>query len=132
VFRFAIASRPKADNVESARFGWAVANPLLGVVVPANPQGALPGEPTSLVSVAEPNVLLTAVKRADDGNALIVWLWELGGQSITAHLRLDPHLRATKSVACNLVEDPSGPLELHNGQVAVPIRGSGLATLRIA
>ena len=47
-FRFSITSRPKADNVASARFGWAVSNPLLGVVVEANPQGPLPGEPTSL------------------------------------------------------------------------------------
>jgi hypothetical protein len=131
MFRFALTSRPKADNVESARFGWAASNPLLGVVVPANPQGPLPTAPTSLVSVAEPNVLITAVKRADDGQALVVRLWELSGRSLTAHLRLDPHLRATRAGACNLVEDPSGPLELRDGQVSVPIRGSGLATVRI-
>ncbi len=131
LFRFAITSRPKADNVASARFGWAVSNPLLGVVVRANPQGALPAAPTSLVSVAEPNVLITTVKRADDGTAFVVRLWELSGKSITAHLRLDPHLRATKAGACNLVEDPSGPLELRDGQLTVPIRGAGLATVRI-
>jgi hypothetical protein len=130
-FRFALTSRPKADNVESARFGWAVSNPLLGVVVAANPQGPLPAAPTSLVSVAEPNVLITTVKRADDGKALVVRLWELSGQSTTAHLRLDQHIPATKAEACNLVEDPSGPLELRDGQVAVPIRGSGLATVLI-
>jgi alpha-mannosidase len=131
VFHFSVTSRPKADNVASARFGWAVANPLLGVVVPANPQGALPGEPTSLVAVAEPNVLITAMKRADDGKGFIVRLWELSGQPTTAHLRLAPHLRAAQATACNLGEDPSGPLELQNGQLCVPIRGAGLATLRI-
>ena len=42
VFRFAITSRAKSDNVASARFGWAASNPLVGVVVKANPQGPLP------------------------------------------------------------------------------------------
>ena len=50
-FRFAITSRPNSDRVASARFGWAASNPLLGVAVKANPQGVLPAEPTSLVSV---------------------------------------------------------------------------------
>jgi hypothetical protein len=131
VFHYAITSRAKAGNVESARFGWAVSNPLCGVVVAAQPQGPLPGEPTCLISVAEPNVLVTAVKRADDGKALVVRLWELTGQATTAHVQLDRRLPALKAEACNLVEDPSGPLELHDGQLAVPIRGSGLATVRI-
>ena len=130
-FRFAITSRPKADNVASARFGWAVSNPLLGVVVRANPQGPLPGEPTSLVSVAEPNVIVIGTKQADEGRGLIVRLWELAGQPTTAHLRLDRHIPAAKATACNLVEEPEGPLEIHDGEVAVPIRGRGLATVRI-
>jgi len=44
---------------------------------------------------------------------------------------LDGHLPAAKAQSCNLVEDPSGPLEIRAGQVAVPIRGAGLATVRI-
>ena len=130
-FRFSITSRPKGDNVASARFGWAASNPLLGVVVPANPQGPLPGEPTSLVSVAEPGVIVITTKQADEGKGLVVRLWELSGQATTAHLRLDPHIPAAKATACNLVEDPDGPLELHDGVVAVPIRARGLATVRI-
>ena len=131
MFRYAVTSRPKADNVASARFGWNVSNPLRGVIVKANPQGPLPGEPTSLVSVAEPNVVVTALKRADEGQALIVRLWELTGQPTTAHLRLNGLIPAAKAQACNLVEEPAAPLEISGGQVAVPVRGAGLATVRI-
>ena len=123
-FRFSITSRPRGDNVASARFGWAASNPLLGVVVAANPQGPLPGEPTSLVSVAEPGVIVISTKQADQGKALVVRLWELSGQPTTAHLHLDPRIPAAKATACNLVEDPEGPLELHDGVVAVPIRAA--------
>ena len=74
--RFAITSRPKADNVASAQFGWAVSNPLLGSRIEPNAQAPLPETPTSLVSVAEPNVIVVGTKQADGGKGLIVRLWE--------------------------------------------------------
>jgi hypothetical protein len=130
-FRFSITSRPKSDNVASARFGWAASNPLLGIVVKANPQGPLPEQPTSLISVDEPGVIVTGVKEADEGHGLVVRLWEITGQATTAHLRLDTHIPAAKATACNLVEEPGNPLEIQGGVISVPIRGSGLATVRI-
>jgi hypothetical protein len=130
-FRFAITSRAKADNVASARFGEAVASPLTAVVVKANPHGPLPAGPTSLISVAEPNVLVLGTKLPDQGNGLIVRLWELAGQQTDAHLRLAPELRGQRAEACNLVEDPGWPLEVRDGVVIVPLRGRGLATVRI-
>ena len=130
-FRFAITSRPKSDPVASARFGWAVSNPLLCVEVKANPQGPLPAAPTSLISVAEPNVIVIGTKLADEGAGLVIRLWELNGQATTAHVKLAPQVPAKKAEACNLVEDPSQPLEIRDGVVAVPIRAHGLATVRI-
>ena len=131
VFRFAVTSRAKADNVASARFGWAASNPMVGVVVKANPQGPLPEIPISLVSVAEPGVIVTGTKLANEGGGLIVRLWELTGRATTAHVQLDRHIPAAKAQACNLMEEPLNPLEIHDGVIAVPVRGSGLATIRI-
>jgi hypothetical protein len=130
-FRYAITSRPKGDSVASVRFGWAVSNPLVGVAVAAGPQGKLPEGPTSLLSVAEPNVIVTGVKLADDEQGLIVRLWELSGKPTTAHLRLDGHVPAAKARACTLVEEPQGPLEIRRGEIAVPLRARGLATVRV-
>ncbi len=76
VFRYSITSRRKSDPVASARFGFAVSNPLQAVVVGANPQGPLPAEATSLLTIDEPNVLLIGLKRADQGGGLILRLWE--------------------------------------------------------
>lgn len=131
-FRFAITSRPKADSVASVRFGWSASTPLVAVpVVQPNPQGVLPDNAASLVSVAEPNVIVIGTKQADDGQALIVRLWELTGQATTAHLTLDRHIPASKATACSLVEESQQALEVKAGALAVPIRGYGLATVRI-
>jgi len=130
-FRFALTSRPKSDRTACARFGWDVSNPLIGVAVGPNPQGKLPGDAASLISVAEPNVMVIGVKRSETGEGLVVRLWELEGRPTTAHLRLDPRIPATRATACNLVEVPGQPLETRDGTVAVPIRGCGLATVRI-
>jgi hypothetical protein len=129
-FRFSITSRPKADRVASARFGWEASNPLIAVPLQANPDGPLTAPSGSLLSIDEPNVFLVGARRAAEGDGLILRLWELTGKPTTAHVRL-PHCPAKKATACNLVEEPQGPLEIRDGAIAVPIRGSGLATVRV-
>jgi hypothetical protein len=61
---------------------------------------------------------------------LILRLWEVNGQATTAHVRLGLPSPA-KATACNLVEDSQGPLDLRDGVVTVPLRASGLTTVRI-
>ncbi|MGA2034103.1 MAG: glycosyl hydrolase-related protein, partial [Thermoguttaceae bacterium] len=130
-FRFSITSRPKSDNVASARFGWEVSNPLVGVAVQGHRSGPLLEKPTSLISLAEPNVMVIGTKLAEEGGGLVVRLWEIAGQATTAHLRLDQHIPAAKAEACNLVEDSRQPLAIKDGVIAVPMRGHGLATVVI-
>jgi len=129
-FRFSITSRAKSDPVASAQFGWGVASPLIAALVEANPNGPLAAPSGSLVEIAEPNVFLVGAKKAEADDALILRLWEVTGQATTAHVRL-PLATAKKATACNLVEEPQGELEVKDGTVAVPIRASGLATVRV-
>lgn len=129
-FRFSISSRAKTDNAASARFGWAASNPLVAVPADNNPGALLPPGSASLVEIAEPNVLLIGTKQADSGDGLVLRLWEVSGKAATAHLRLR-HLPVRVATACNLVEEPQGPLELKNDVIQVPIRGSGLVTVKI-
>jgi hypothetical protein len=130
LFRFSITSRAKADNTASARFGWAASNPLLALPGQAKAGAPLPPGSGSFVEVLEPNVLLLGAKQAEAGEALVLRLWEVNGQKTTAHVRLS-HWPARKAVACNLVEEPQGPLELTDNVISVPIRGSGLATVMV-
>ena len=129
-FRFSITSRPKADTIASARFGAEASNPLVAVAVNANPRGPLAEPAASLVSIDEPNVIVLGTRRAANGNGLMIRLWEVAGRPTTAHVRV--HGPAPqRATACNLVEDPQGPLGIHGGAASVPIRGAGLATVII-
>jgi len=130
LFRFSITSRARADNTASAQFGWAAANPLLALPAQAQPVAPLPPRSASLLEVREPNVLLLGAKQAEAGDALVLRLWEVSGQGTTAHVRLR-HRPAREAVACNLVEEPQGPLPLTDNVISVPIRASGLATIMI-
>jgi hypothetical protein len=124
-------SRPaRADNIASARFGWEVASPLLPVVTEANPGGTLPTPTASLLDIAEPNVLLVGIKRAEADQGLVLRLWEVTGQATSAHVRL-PLLPVRKARSASLVEEPEKTLEVRQSTVAVPIRGGGLATVLI-
>jgi hypothetical protein len=127
-FRFALTSRAKSDLVASARFGAAVASPLVAVPVEAQAGGVLQAASAGLVEVAEPNVIVVSAKQADSGSGLVIRLWEAGGQATTAHVKL-PQMKAKKAVACNLVEEPQGELEIKDGAIAVPVKANGLATV---
>lgn len=129
-FRFSITSRAAASNVESARFGWGVSNPLSAVTVDANPSGTLPANEASLISIDEPNVLLVGVHKPDEGKGLVARLWEISGKDTVAHLKING-AAVTKASACNLVDDAKEPLEIADGKAVVPIRHSGLATVRL-
>ncbi len=130
LFRFSITSRAKADNTASAQFGWAASNPLLALPGQGKADAPLPAGSASLLEVLEPNVLLLAAKQAEAGQGLVLRLWEASGQQTTAHVRLG-HWPARKAVACNLVEEPQGPLQLTDNVISVPIRASGLATVMV-
>ena len=129
-FRFSITSRPKSDPVASARAGWAASSPLVAVKADANATGPLPAESTSLVEIAESNVLLIGMKRAETGEALILRLWETTGKATTAHVRL-PHVAFKKATSCNLVEEPQGDLDVEQSAVAVPVPSLGLVTVSL-
>jgi alpha-mannosidase len=129
-FRFSFTSRDTADNAESAHFGWAASNPLLAVATDENTSGALPATSGSLIQITNPNVLLIGAKKADRGEGMILRLWEVSGRSTTTRVRLN-HFSATKATACNLSEDPHENLSVEDGTIPVPIRGFGLATIRL-
>jgi alpha-mannosidase len=101
---------------------------MQAVTTGANPRGTLPAPTASLIEIAEPNILLVGLKRAEADQGLVLRLWEVTGQATTAHVRL-PLVPFRKARAASLVEEPKESLEVRDSTVAVPIRGCGLATV---
>ncbi len=132
---FHYALYPHAGTWKDAltvRHGWEYDYPLQAVVTTAHP-GSLPAE-HSFASVGPENVVLTAVKKAEDANALIFRVYEWAGKETTAEFHVPPG--ATSATVTNLMEQPEGsPLAVtsENGGdvVKVPIHPYEILTIRV-
>jgi len=69
-----------------ARLGSDFNNPLIALFEPSH-EGSLPPE-ASFVEVEPANVVLTAVKKSEDGDDLILRFYETNGQETTAQIAL--------------------------------------------
>jgi alpha-mannosidase len=128
---FHYALYPHAGTWKEAmtvRHGWEYNYPLTAVVTTAHP-GTLP--PThSFVSVSPDNVVLTAVKKAEDANALIFRVYEWAGKSSTVEFHVPPG--ATAATVTNLQEIPEGDaLTVAADSIKVPIKPFEILTIRV-
>ena len=84
----------------------------------------------SYLSVRPENVVLTAVKKAEEGNALILRAYEWAGKSSAVQIALPPG--ATSATLTNLMEKPEGsPLRVTEGRVTAPIHPYEILTVRV-
>jgi len=119
----------------TVRHGWEYDYPLQAVVTTAH-AGSLPPE-HSFASVSPNNIVLTAVKKAEDANALIFRAYEWAGKETTAEFHVPPG--ATGATITNLIEQPEGdPLSVstENGAdggdvLKVPIHPYEILTIRV-
>jgi alpha-mannosidase len=117
---FHYALYPHAGTWKDAltvRHGWEYNYPLTAVVTTAH-AGTLPAE-HSFASVAPENVVLTAVKKAEDANGLIFRVYEWAGKASTVEFHVPPG--ATGATVTNLMETPEGaPLTVTGDVVKAP------------
>jgi len=128
---FHYALYPHAGTWKDAltvRHGWEYNYPLQAIVTTAH-AGSLPAE-HSFASVSPENVVLTAVKKAEDANALIFRVYEWAGKGTTAVFHVPPG--ATAATVTNLMEQPEGdPLKVEGDVVKSPIHPYEILTIRV-
>ncbi len=132
---FHYAIYPHAGTWKQAltmRRGWEYDYPLQAVVTTAHP-GSLPAE-HSFASVGPDNVILTAVKKAEDSNALIFRAYEWAGKAATAEFHVPAG--AAAATVTNLMEKPEGsPLAIDSNPagdtIKVPIHPYEILTIRV-
>ncbi len=84
----------------------------------------------SFVSVAPVDVVMTAMKKAEDSNALIFHLYEWAGKSGSIDISVPPG--ATGATETNLMEKPEGPaLSVAGNKVTVPVRPYEIVAVRV-
>lgn len=117
---------------EAVRLGEALAQPLR-VIATDTHAGSLPTQ-AGLLTVEPAAVVLCAVKRAEDGTALIARVYETTGQRTTARLTLHPALgKPGKAVETDLMENPlaASSAATRGRTVTVPVPPFGIATVSI-
>ena len=75
VFRFVLRPHQKFDPADASRFAIGRSQPLLA----AGARGGKPSQAPRL-TVDSPNVLVTGLKPCDDGNGIVLRLWEASGR----------------------------------------------------
>jgi alpha-mannosidase len=114
----------------TVRRGYELNTPLLAQQVFAH-TGELPAT-HSFVSLDAPNVTLSAVKKAEDANALIFRMYEWAGK--TTEVKLHVPAGAQYAIETNLMEDPlpnANHLPLTDDTVTVPIKPYEILTLQV-
>jgi alpha-mannosidase len=128
---FHYALYPHAGTWKDAltvRHGYEYNYPLTAVVTTAH-AGSLPAE-HSFASVEPENVVLTAVKKAEDANGLIFRVYEWAGKASTVEFHVPPG--ATGAMVTNLMETPEGgPLAVTGDVVKAPIKPYEILTIRV-
>jgi alpha-mannosidase len=128
---FTYALYPHAGDWKQAmteHHGWEYNFPLHAMQVEAH-AGALPAE-HSFVSASPDDVVLTAMKKAEDSHALVFHLYEWAGRSGSIELRVPPG--ATGAVETNLMEQPQGdPLPLAGDRVTIPVHPYEIVAVRV-
>jgi len=128
---FSYALYPHAGDWKQAltvRHGYEYNYQLQTVQVAAH-AGTLPLE-HSFASVQPDNVVLTAMKKAEDSDSLIFHAYEWSGKS--SNVTFTVPKGATGAIVTNLLEQPQGsPLTITGEQLTVPIHPFEILTLRV-
>ncbi len=114
-------------QAETLRRGYELNYKLIASQVEGH-DGSL-GARHSFVSVSATNVVLTAFKHAEDGEAYILRFYEWAGKEADVTISLPPG--AQKANLANLMEQPGDALPLEGGRVTVHTKPYEIQTVRV-
>jgi len=121
------------DPGSAARAGYAFNHPCIAVSTTVH-EGELPPEATGIETLT-PNVLVAAVKKAEDSGATIIRLYEIEGRNTDAQIRLAPELVGPTTTASltDILEQPlpGDGASICGGVLTVTVPAFGIATVRI-
>jgi alpha-mannosidase len=83
----------------------------------------------SLVSVSAPNVIIETVKQAEDGNGLIVRMYE--NQRNRGCVTVKAGFALAEVYLCNLLEENEGSLDVEDNQLRIEVAPYQIITLRL-
>lgn len=127
-----VAHRGACDVCAATRAGEEFNSPM-AVVSTSVQKGSLPPE-KSYVEVLTPNVFLSAIKKAEDGKAVVIRLFEMTGKKTTAKVRISELVKPdSKAVETDILERPlaKSTAKMTGDIVSVVVPAYGQSTVKI-
>ncbi|WP_169083532.1 alpha-mannosidase [Paenibacillus sp. PL91] len=120
------------DHVQAEVYkrGYELNVPLRSVRVNAGDAASELPEAKSFISVDHPNVMVEAVKQAEDSEDLIVRLYETAGTRLKTKISID--LNRSEAWLADLMETPSDKLQAEDGAYQLSFTPFEIKTIRLA
>ena len=129
-FPYSITSQKSMSLSESARFGWGNAHPLMAIPVTPN-KGEMQGAEYSALDVDRDNVIVSTMKRAEDGDGLIVRLYETNQNPVTSVKLKINFARIESANICMISEENQEELQVLDNSVTFNIKVNELISIRL-
>lgn len=107
--------------------GYELNVPLTAICTKAGNSGKLPNS-TSFLSIDRQNVIVDTLKAAEDGNGLIIRLYESSG--IRGDVKINVSLDIDEVIECNLMEEDERPVSFEDGVISACFKPFEIKTLR--
>lgn len=130
LFRYSITSH-EGDwkKGRASDFGYGVSVPFVHAGLNGSHKGGLPVS-SSYCELDQDNVVLLAVKRAEDGNGFVVRVMETEGVDTEVTITL-PFINVVNGYETNLVEENQRALSISRHSVKVKVNAWDVATVRV-
>ena len=92
-------------------------------------QSGITNASAPFMAVDQPSVVIETVKKAEDGNDLVIRMYESHGGRCPVHLT--SWLPVKKAAFCNLIEMEEQPVKWENGGVTFNIKPFEIVTLKL-
>jgi hypothetical protein len=130
VLRYSLTSDAGPLDVAAASaFGWGRMTEMIPVVIHKPVTGDQPAA-QSFASVDQPNVVISALKRADDGDDFIVRLTEVQGRSGEVTVSV-PFLEIARATETTLIEADLRDLPCDPHSVSIDVTPFSVTTIRL-
>ena len=128
-FRYDLVSSAAFDGAELTRTGWNTMTPLeADQAYAAFFPGALPAAQGKILEIDNPNVALSAWKRAEDGHGSILRLVEISGKEQTVGIT-SSNLKISEAWNCSALEDKGTQVDVSNSTINLTLHPFEIKTV---
>ena len=133
LFRYAVSTHgPEWTYNDAHHFGWGFMSPLRVYVVEAAQKGSWPEPSRAFLEMNPENVYLAGFKVAEDGNGVILRLYEGAGLETNAAVKFNlPGQKLESAVSCDGRERNGVSLQTEGERILLSLKSFEVSTVRV-